>query len=894
MNNRTSRSFLLSAVAALILSAGLWLSVPSAHGFVDITEGWPAGSTIKMQLELGPTDIPLDDNTGTWNGSAANALSLWNPNLDSAVFAWVMNSTVPQATGDGYNTVFFSDSVFGDDFGADTLAVTVYFTDKDDHDTEADVVVNKAFQFNSYRGVLRDATPETAVYDIHRVLLHEFGHVLGLGHPDQQGDPEVALMNSEIGDLDHLTPDDQEGAKGLYGIRPTSPYLFGVSVGQPISFQLETNAPAVSYEVADLPPWLKLNTTTGLLTGTSTRSGVSAFMTITYHGVHTSSIASLQVDVSSDTPPKELRGNFYFAANRLLVDKVHQWVYATISNPPAVAVLDAATLKVDKTIPVEGEPFGMALSADAKKLYVAEAGEDVPVIGVISTTTLASLVSVPAPAPSKDVAVGLSNRLFVSALEGGSIYQIDATTGGSVAPFPITVENARLASSPDSKILYAGTTGLTASTVFAFDVSGATPILLKQTDTGQFPGNVGDFKVSHDGTFLCVPGDAKAGVSQLEAGDLTTTVHEFLIPGPKSFFDPFAGDAITLSPDDASLFVTALTASPTDSGSYTATLDLFSVLDGKYVRAISAGGFVPSTLVADGSGKYLFAASQTHNLVSQVRVYSTGDLTPPEHPSKPKSLLNVSTRLATKPGEDALIGGFIIAGTEAKKVAIRGLGSSLPVKGALADPVIELFDKTGQEIGSNDDWNQNRAAVVFAGLAPDEEPESSLVVTLPPGSYTVVVRDAAGGSGVALVEVYDLTPDTNSTLANISTRGRVETGDDVMIGGFIISAEEATKVLLRAIGPSLAQSGVTDVLEDPVLELHDATGNLISSNDNWQTTQKAAIQATTIPPSDLHESAIVATLSPGNYTAIVRGQNGGTGVALVEVYNLDYESSSTP
>ena len=171
-------------------------------------------------------------------------------------------------------------------------------------------------------------------------------------------------------------------------------------------------------------------------------------MTVTYHGV-THLLHRLPANRRLFRhAPKELRGNFYFAANRLLVDKVHQRVYASISNPPAVAVLDVATLKVNKTIPVEGELFGMALSADAKKLYVAEASDEGPVIGVISTSTPASLVSVPAPTPSKDVAVGLSFTL---------------------AP-----------------------TGLTSSTVFAFDVSGATPMLLKETDAEQFPGNVGD------------------------------------------------------------------------------------------------------------------------------------------------------------------------------------------------------------------------------------------------------------------------------------------------------------------------------------------------------------------------------------------------------------------
>jgi hypothetical protein len=123
-------------------------------------------------------------------------------------------------------------------------------------------------------------------------------------------------------------------------------------------------------------------------------------------------------------------------------------------------------------------------------------------------------------------------------------------------------------------------------------------------------------------------------------------------------------------------------------------------------------------------------------------------------------------------------------------------------------------------------------------------------------------------------------------LANISTRGKVETGDNVMIGGFVVGGADPTKVLVRAIGPSLAQSGVAQPLADPVLELRDSNGGLIATNDNWGSSQQAAIKATGLQPKDSHESAILKTLSPGSYTAIVKGQNNTTGVALVEVYNL--------
>jgi hypothetical protein len=171
-----------------------------------------------------------------------------------------------------------------------------------------------------------------------------------------------------------------------------------------------------------------------------------------------------------------------------------------------------------------------------------------------------------------------------------------------------------------------------------------------------------------------------------------------------------------------------------------------------------------------------------------------------------------------------------------------------------------------------------------------------MIVNLPPGNYTAIVRGVANMTGVALVEVYDLTPAPDSTLGNISTRSFVQTGDNVMIGGVIVQGTEPKSVIIRAIGPELTQYGVPNILADPTLELYDSTGALIASNDNWQHTiiggiiindQVAAIRASGHAPGDPRESAIIATLQPGNYTAIVRGANNTTGVGLVEVYDLN-------
>jgi hypothetical protein len=155
----------------------------------------------------------------------------------------------------------------------------------------------------------------------------------------------------------------------------------------------------------------------------------------------------------------------------------------------------------------------------------------------------------------------------------------------------------------------------------------------------------------------------------------------------------------------------------------------------------------------------------------------------------------------------------------------------LPLTGALSDPVLDLYDSSGKLVASNDNWIANRLSIIGSQLAPTSERESAILATLQPGAYTATVRDSGNQPGLALVEVYDLDP-KSSLLANISTRGKVETADNVMIGGFIIGGADPTKVLIRAIGPSLAAKGIVQPLADPVLELHDSSGNLISTNDN--------------------------------------------------------------
>jgi plastocyanin len=282
--------------------------------------------------------------------------------------------------------------------------------------------------------------------------------------------------------------------------------------------------------------------------------------------------------------------------------------------------------------------------------------------------------------------------------------------------------------------------------------------------------------------------------------------------------------------------------------------------------------------------------------------------TPSATPTPTSILGNISTRSFVQTADNVMIGGFIVEGTQPKRVIIRAIGPELTqfgVPNVLANPTLDLHNGVGALIASNDNWQttiiggiitqDQGQEILNSGRAPTDARESAIIANLPAGNYTAIVRGVSSTTGVALVEVYNLNPDSDSILGNISTRSFVQTTDNVMIGGFIVQGNRPKMVIIRAIGPELTQFGVPNVLGNPTLELHNGVGALIASNDNWQTTiiggiimhdQVQEILNSGLAPTDARESAIIANLPAGNYTAIVRGISNTTGVALVEVYDL--------
>jgi hypothetical protein len=259
---------------------------------------------------------------------------------------------------------------------------------------------------------------------------------------------------------------------------------------------------------------------------------------------------------------------------------------------------------------------------------------------------------------------------------------------------------------------------------------------------------------------------------------------------------------------------------------------------------------------------------------------------------KPTVLANISTRLPVGADPNALFAGFIVTGNVNKKVIIRGIGPSLQVNGAplagrLQDPILELHDAS-TTLETNDNWGDspNKQAIIDSTIPPTDAHESAVVRSVAPGTYTAIERGVNNTTGIGVVEVYDLDTAADARLVNISTRGFVQTGNDILFAGMAVVGPGSQKVIVRALGPSL--NNVPGKMSDPVMELHDSNGGTLETNDNWvdSPNKQAIIDSTVAPPNNL-ESAIIRTLTAGTYTAVVRGVNNGTGIAVVEVYALN-------
>ncbi|MGZ5564810.1 MAG: putative Ig domain-containing protein, partial [Chthoniobacterales bacterium] len=323
---------------------------------------WPDGTQIQMHLGLNLASGPLQDGSASWNASATDALSIWNQYISAVQFV-AASATTPM-DGDGVNSVFFSNTIYGQSFGSSTLAVTTHYSTSGVF-SEADVIFNTHFKWNSYRGPLQGGGT-TGTYDFHRVALHEFGHVLGLDHPDDHGQSVVAIMNSVTSDLDHLADDDIAGARFLYGLKITSSQSQqSVLSGNPFSYHITASNNPTSYSATGLPPGIQVNTATGLISGSCPISG-NFTVNITVQGsggVATGSFL-LQVDALRLTSP-------FYAPDVLIGDSLSYQVTAD-NNPTSFTATNLPSgLTID---PNTGVISGIATVTGQFQVYVVASG----------------------------------------------------------------------------------------------------------------------------------------------------------------------------------------------------------------------------------------------------------------------------------------------------------------------------------------------------------------------------------------------------------------------------------------------------------------------------------------------------------------------------------------
>ena len=479
---------------------------------------------------------------------------------------------------------------------------------------------------------------------------------------------------------------------------------------------------------------------------------------------------------------------------------------------------------------------------------------------------------------------------------GPASYSLTITATNGIAPdamqtFTLFVNN------PPPAIISADNTTFVVGIFASFTVRTSPPDPSATVSfTGTLPSGI-NFTPNSDGT-ATIDGTASAGsqgnypinitASNGTLPDATQTFTITVQDAPPLLEAP----AITSAASTSFTVGTAGTFTITTTGSPTPTI----TLDGAQPAWLSFVDNTEGTATLSGTPDAGSDLSYSFTITARngVSPVATQDFTLRITPTPAGAqLVNVSTRLGIQTGAKIGIGGFIITGTDPKKVLIRGIGPTLArfnVPNTLQDPMLQLHDGTGAVLTSNDDWKvPQQAAIEATGFAPPDDRESAILLSLQPGAYTVFESGKNGTTGNGLIEVYDVDVLSASQLSNISTRGLVQTGNNVMIGGFIVSgASGSINLIVRALGPTLGQPpfNVSGVLADPTLQLNNGNGTVIAFNNNWKDSQQTQIQNTGRQPKNNLEPAIAVTVSPGNYTAIVRGNNNTAGIGLVEVYQV--------
>ncbi|HEX4630946.1 MAG TPA: Calx-beta domain-containing protein, partial [Chthoniobacterales bacterium] len=388
-----------------------------------------------------------------------------------------------------------------------------------------------------------------------------------------------------------------------------------------------------------------------------------------------------------------------------------------------------------------------------------------------------------------------------------------------------------------------------------------------------------DFTAIGSAGLIFQPADTTKQFTVLVNGD--TTVE------PDETFSVHLSNALNATISDADGTGTIVNDDVTPSPTPTATATATASATATSTPTATATSTPTATATATATASATATATPTATASSTPTATATATPT-----AAAPQTLNIATRLKVDIGEKAMIAGFIISGNTNKPIALRGIGPSLAafnLTGLLQDPILELRD-ANSSIFTNDNWkDMQRSQIEGTVYQPSDDRESVILISLAPATYTAILTGKGGTTGIGLVEVYDNNPGVDAELSNISTRGFVDGQDNVMIGGFILGNSSTTgRIAIRGIGPSLAQFGLNPVLADPTLELHDANGATLITNDDWldDPTSAALLTANGLALSNNKESGIFTSLPTGTFTAILAGKNGGIGIGLVEIYNL--------
>jgi hypothetical protein len=907
------------------------LAARVGYGYALENKSWPTGTVITMQMELGTPAETLQDGSQTWNEAAVPALDDWNAETADVQIAAVMDSTKAVSSGDGLNSASFSSSVFGDSFGSGVLAVTYYRTQGSTM-IEADVLFNNAQPFDSYRGDLQFNAQGKCICDIQRVFLNEMGHALGLNRPDGAGQHVDAIMNSVVSTENQLTGDDIAGiqspdgastfsptptpsgkpiARGIVNLLVKSNDLTGnPTLGLPYvdgerlkatwnTIQPDTTGNPVidsqNYDWAEIDNSIALAAANGKYVGLSVGAGVFTPNWV-YAGSPT--VYKYFLDVADDDQTENGTEPFPWDLNYLPKWEAFLAAFGAKydGNPTVRYVVMGGMQQFNQLFFIKtadaSQSFNDGLTTGTTNLHSATANFVTGDVGkTISGVNIQEGSVVTARINSTDV------TLDKTTLAGsGATFWIEERIIGAGDDFKINElakhhPDGAAGSWPDysdvdpvsGHLRHASTAAYISGTKRIIDayhnafpnteliLSAARPF----PEENEYAEDTGDTVKLYGET-----------LRPLLTGEMGTGLRAVPVPPPPT---PTPRPATAPNGQQAlhpSSFAD-IYAEPTPAPRPPPPQPLIDLMYNGWQKGVNyLELYQEDTTDSDPA-----AVAALQDMHTRLAAGFTPTPTPTPIPVTPSRLVNISTRMQVGTSDEVLIGGVIIQGSELKKVILRAIGPSLSnsgLTGALQDPQMELHDSTGALLDANDNWEQSldSGEIIETGLAPSDPREAAIVIRLAPGNYTAIISGVNNTTGIGLVESYML--DTSAShAANISTRGRVGVGDDVLIGGFIVGGPTTKRIIVRALGPSLGGSGLA-VLADPMVELHGSDGQLIAMNDDWASgSQQSEITATGLPPGNSREAALIATIPSGNYTAIVQGADGGAGIGLVEIYDLD-------